>query len=246
MAVITRLGKGSPLTYEEMDGNFTQLDNFIKKKVGDSWAQKTSVAKGRDNHTAVVNDGKMYIFGGYDGSNKLGDLWEYDITNDSWTQKTSGATARENHTAVVSNGKMYVFGGEDDNGYLGDLWEYDIANDSWTQKTSGATARGWHTAVVSNGKMYVFGGESNDADYLNSLLIYTLPGFIQALSSDIVLNKSNREGTFLSEALDNLNLFSATKTLDETGLTSGDIISYDGNKFVRDLKFSSKNLMKKD
>ena len=130
---------------------------------GDSWAQKTPTGGPpaiRCSHTAVVYNGKMYIFGGYTGSpaSRKNDIWEYDIAGNSWTQKTSGATGRNGHTAIVYNGEMYIFGGYNASAaILNDVWKYNIAGDSWVQKTSGASIRAFHTAIVTDDcRMYVF------------------------------------------------------------------------------------------
>jgi len=121
------------------------------------WTQKTSGASARDSSTSAIYQDKMYIFGGWDGGNRLNDIWEYDITNDTWTQKTSGVTARSDSTSAIYQDKMYIFGGYSGS-YLNDMWEYDITNDTWTQKTSGATARYDSTSVIYQDKMYIFGG----------------------------------------------------------------------------------------
>ncbi len=38
----------------------------------------------RFGHTAVVNKGKMYIFGGWDGNQTMSDILEYNLSSDSW------------------------------------------------------------------------------------------------------------------------------------------------------------------
>ena len=66
------------------------------------WFQKNSGAAARGDHTAVVHNGKIYIFAGDDHNpGVLNDLWEYNIATDSWTQKTSGPVTRECHSAVI-------------------------------------------------------------------------------------------------------------------------------------------------
>ena len=162
---------------------FIKAPNSVIKDAfqGLSWTQKTSGATGRDAATSVIYQDKMYIFGGYDGSNRLNDMWEYDITNDTWAQKTSGATGREQSTSVIYQDKMYIFGGNtDSSNYLNDMWEYDITNDTWTQKTSGATARSGLTSVIYQDKMYIFGGGGNDMweyDITNDNLNYRFGSF---------------------------------------------------------------------
>jgi N-acetylneuraminic acid mutarotase len=141
------------------------------------WFQKTSGATARTDHTAVVHNGKMYVFAGDDhNSGILNDLWEYDIATDTWTQKTSGPVSRDCHSAVIYNDQVYIFGGYQDEEphRANDVWKYDITNNSWTQKTSGATGRNNHTAVVYDGKMYIFGGKDNDRITLNDLWEYDI------------------------------------------------------------------------
>ena len=141
----------------------------------ETWTQLTSGAAVRSGHSAIENNGKMYIFGGA-GPSYLNDLWEYDIAGDSWIQLTSGATARAGHSAIEYNGKMYIFGGHAGSTGFNTIWEYDIEGDSWTQLTSGATARFFHSAIEYNGKMYIFGGDNLSVDPYNDVWEYDIDG----------------------------------------------------------------------
>ena len=75
--------------------------------------------------TAATN-GKVYLFGGADGSYKS-DLWEYDPATSTWTQKADGPSARFYHVMVTASDNMiYMFGGAIPNvGYSGELWKID-------------------------------------------------------------------------------------------------------------------------
>jgi hypothetical protein len=77
------------------------------------WNQKTGRVPPVGDHSAVVYNGKMYVFGGHDDNDSYNDLWEYDFESDSWVWKSEGSTPRDTHSAVVYNGKMYIFGGWD-------------------------------------------------------------------------------------------------------------------------------------
>ena len=59
------------------------------------WNQKNSLVTTVGDHSAVVYNGKMYIFGGSDDDYFYNDLWEYDFESDSWVLKTEGATSRD-------------------------------------------------------------------------------------------------------------------------------------------------------
>ena len=88
----------------------------------------------RELHTAVYDDAgnHMVVFGGYDGSSSLNDVWVLSHANGSggtptWTQlsPTGGPPAgRYWHTAVydVAGNNMIVFDGAGDSGVLNDVW----------------------------------------------------------------------------------------------------------------------------
>lgn len=68
----------------------------------------------RNSHSAVSNGTSLFVFGGQDDeNNKLGDLWEFNLTTKQWAQigKSLPDHARSGHTAVAFGNKMYVFGG---------------------------------------------------------------------------------------------------------------------------------------
>lgn len=137
-------------------------------------------------HTAVTIDGKMYVFGGYDGVSSLNDLYVYDpAAGGSWTDLSipGGGTppsARYSHTALTIDDKMYIFGGSDGGSNLNDLHVYDPAGGgTWTDLSTRAggtppSARLTHSAVPIEGKMYVFGGDQSGG-LINELYEYTTP-----------------------------------------------------------------------
>mmetsp|Transcript_27678 Transcript_27678/g.27541 ORF Transcript_27678/g.27541 Transcript_27678/m.27541 type:complete len:104 (+) Transcript_27678:79-390(+) len=40
----------------------------------------------RDRHVAVVYNRSIYIFGGYDGFNRVNDFYEYNVDTESWQE----------------------------------------------------------------------------------------------------------------------------------------------------------------
>src|SRR5690242_3243623 len=45
-------------------------------------------------HTAAVKNGKIYVFGGYNGSDYFNDLYTYDLTNYTWEKLNSTGPSR--------------------------------------------------------------------------------------------------------------------------------------------------------
>ena len=56
-------------------------------------------------------EGKLYVFGGWDGARFVATVYEYDPGRDAWTARTPMPTARGFAGAAVAGGKVYVVGG---------------------------------------------------------------------------------------------------------------------------------------
>ncbi|CAE7947459.1 unnamed protein product, partial [Symbiodinium sp. KB8] len=107
-------------------------------------AQKPSV---RTDHSCVVFEASLYIFGGFDGRTRFQDLHLFNTEEREWMQVTDTdnvPVGRFGHSAVVY---QFVFGGWDGHDTLDDLYEFSIT-----------TSRYRHSAVVHGCCMFVFGG----------------------------------------------------------------------------------------
>ena len=70
----------------------------------------------RDGHSAVLapDNHTIFVFGGFDGTTQLSDLWALDTRNFEWRElKPEGASppARCMHSAQMVHGQMIIFGG---------------------------------------------------------------------------------------------------------------------------------------
>lgn len=115
---------------------------------------------------------KGYVCGGYDGKNRLTDLWEYNATQDFWTQKADfpgiGRTAA---TAFTLGDKGFLGTGYDGDNYLNDFWEYDPSSNIWTRKTDFAgSARYGAISFGIDGNGYL--GTGYDGNYLKDMWKY--------------------------------------------------------------------------
>jgi elongation factor P hydroxylase len=131
----------------------------------DDWTEATAAAPwtGRQFHTSVVHDSRIWIIGGLlSNGSFVNDVW-YSSDGVNWTQATASApwAARGYHASVVYDGKMWIMGGYT-NSYKNDVW-YSSDGANWTQATASApwSARGYHASVIHDSKMWIIGG--NDA-----------------------------------------------------------------------------------
>ncbi len=119
----------------------------------------------RFGQSAVLWQGALYVFGGYDQHGFCCDgLHAFQFARNAWFKelKTTGkARERYHHTAVVYGRCMYIFGGRSDNEALEDLLEYHFDARSWSiiTTTGSPPSKRWgHSAAVVGDRMFVFGG----------------------------------------------------------------------------------------
>ncbi|CAI2360532.1 unnamed protein product [Moneuplotes crassus] len=90
----------------------------------------------RSSHSCVHSDGKLYIYGGKDeDTNKLNDLWEFDLKTQTWKEITitqDVPLSRSGHSATVYKNFMIIFGGIHElTQELNDLEAFDLKSKKW-------------------------------------------------------------------------------------------------------------------
>ena len=147
--------------------------------------------------TFTIGD-KVYIGGGYDGSDRLQDFWSLDQATGTWTKIASfPGIARNSAVAFAASGKGYVGTGydEDDN-KLKDFWEYNPATNAWTRKADfGGSARYGAVAFSISDKGYVTTGY--DGSYLKDLWEYNPSGDVWTQKASLAGSKRSDAVTFV-------------------------------------------------
>ncbi len=113
-----------------------------------------------------------YVGMGYDGEDRLKDIWEYDVDRNTWLQKADlPGEARNGAVAFATETRGYVGTGYDGINKLGDFWEYDPTTNTWEQKADfGGSARYDAVAFSIDNKGYICSGY--DGNYLKDLWQY--------------------------------------------------------------------------
>lgn len=127
------------------------------------WYSRSPMPMPLSAYALIAFEGKLYIFGGWNGNVYVGNVYVYDPSQDRWEEKTSMPTARGYAGAAVSSGKIFVFGGT--NGDVLDVNEaYQPSLDDgdgtpWEVRAPLPEKRyGMGTASVAD-IIHVFGGE---------------------------------------------------------------------------------------
>ena len=125
-----------------------------------------SSSKATVTATVEIKGKQIFVLGGYDGSNRLNDVW-FSADGANWRQETANAewSQRPLHQALSHNGMLYVLGGYDGNN-RNDVWS-SADGQNWSLETNAA---GWagrydHQALSHNGRLYVLGGDDNTNFY---------------------------------------------------------------------------------
>ena len=133
------------------------------------WKKGAPFPEADEELYGVTTNGKLYVFGGWDGGKARGVAYEYDPVTDKWTKKTSMPRPAHHAALAAANGKIYVMGGfvppKDTAIPVGgawepidNAWEYDPAADSWKSLPPLPGKRGSAVAAEVGGKIYVIGG----------------------------------------------------------------------------------------
>ncbi|KAM9850892.1 leucine-zipper-like transcriptional regulator 1 homolog isoform 2-T2 [Aulostomus maculatus] len=125
--------KGSSQDFWSLD-----LDAMTWSALNDS--KQGSLGPGpRHNHSAMVYQSCMYLFGGLKGLREQRDFWKWNSISCTWSslRTKSGPSRLMGHSAVVYKDSMLLFGGgESQNNPNNCLWRYSFTSQTWGQVAS--------------------------------------------------------------------------------------------------------------
>jgi N-acetylneuraminic acid mutarotase len=159
---------GFALAYNSMvlsiGGYHGHLDNEQAEFLGympgsDSWGGFPNSPIPRTSWAVAVANDKMYLFGGWDGSNETNLIEVYNLDTQGWTLL---CCVPRNHllgAAGEIGGRIYLAGGGGNySGLKAETDIFDPATNSWTVGANIPTMRGAVAGAAVGGKLYVAGG----------------------------------------------------------------------------------------
>jgi 6-phosphogluconolactonase (cycloisomerase 2 family) len=148
------------LSYTE---NVSSETNFTVETNSPGWSARGLLS------SAVFNS-KLWIMGGWDGTNRYNDVWS-SSNGVNWTQETASAawSARDGHTSLFFDNKVWVIGGQTSSQFTNEVWSSSDGI-NWTLEANAPwTGRTQHTSVVYDNKIWVIGGSSDASTRLNDV-----------------------------------------------------------------------------
>jgi N-acetylneuraminic acid mutarotase len=124
----------------------------------DRWEQGTALPTALSAYALVTFEGRLYLFGGWDGEHFLSSVYEYDPDQATWGARSQMLTARAYAGAAVAGEKIYVLGGYNGKEALAVNEEYLPNLDTWSLRSTLPTGR-YAMGVASIADLiYIVGG----------------------------------------------------------------------------------------
>ncbi len=129
------------------------------------WETRASLPVALSAYALAAVDGRLYLFGGWDGKEIVDTVYAYDPETDSWQPGTAMSSARSFTAAVALEGRILLIGGWDGARPLDTVQVYFPQRDQggvnpWEDHAPLPEPRSAVGAAVIAGLVYVFGGES--------------------------------------------------------------------------------------
>jgi N-acetylneuraminic acid mutarotase len=164
-----RLASGAPTTTVE-----------VYNPQNDLWTTLKPLPQPRSGYSLAAVEGKLYLFGGWDGATYRSEVWQYNPDRDEWSERSPMPTPRAYAGAAVVEGQIYVIGGENTDGALTVNERYTPAAEGgqpWATQQPLLAPRSHMAVVVSNNRIFVVGGTATN----DQLLVYNTTWQIQAI-----------------------------------------------------------------
>ncbi len=135
-----------------------------------AWTTTTGFSTARSAHATVAHNGYLYVIGGWDGANTIGDVLFAPINPDgsigAWAATSSlDPYPKDSHTCHAYNGYMYVICGKENGTPRQEIMYSAINADGtlagWSTAGTFYSPRYNHTSVIYNGYLYIIGGRNS-------------------------------------------------------------------------------------
>jgi|HigsolmetaAR202D_1030399.scaffolds.fasta_scaffold00156_30 Response regulator containing a CheY-like receiver domain and an HTH DNA-binding domain len=136
----------------------------------ETWSTGQALPEPRSAYSLAVFEGRMYLFGGWDGQEYRSEVFRFDPNANSWEVLTSMPTQRAFSCAAVSpEGEVFVIGGQNSTGRLYTNESYHPALEGsssdfpWNQRKPLDEPRSQSACGALDNEIYVFGGDQAQA-----------------------------------------------------------------------------------
>jgi DNA-binding CsgD family transcriptional regulator/N-acetylneuraminic acid mutarotase len=146
------------------NGNPTQVLEVYDLRLA-RWQSLAPLPAALSAYALAAVDGRLYLFGGWDGQQIVDTVYAYDPESNAWQLGTAMSSRRAFAAAVALEGRILLIGGTDGAHPLDTVQVYFPQRDQaganpWEEHTPLPQPRSAVGAASIAGLVYVFGGES--------------------------------------------------------------------------------------
>ncbi len=132
----------------------------------DTWQPRAALPAALEGAALVSMEGRLYLFGGWDGQQAVAGVYAYAPDLDRWEARSSLPQPRAYAAAASVDGKVILAGGQNADGTLSSVLHYFPTRDapgstSWQDGTPLPEPRAHASAASLAGVLYLVGGEAN-------------------------------------------------------------------------------------
>lgn len=135
----------------------------------DTWTALRPIPAPRSRYALTALDGKLYLFGGWDGTNYSDAVWRYNPDDDTWQRLNNMPTLLADAGAVAVDGLIYLIGGENASGPLNQSMRYNPADEGrvpWSSMPPLPEPRARMGITLAGTQIFVVGGNLTSSDLL--------------------------------------------------------------------------------
>eukprot|EP00884_Botryococcus_braunii_P015697 jgi/Botrbrau1/2810/Bobra.0125s0021.1 len=143
----------------------------------------------RSGAACLLQDGRLYIFGGSVKGARMNDLWTLDLSSFMWREVVTSGNApspRQFASVCAGGGLLFLHGGRS-NFVLEDLFVLDLVTKTWAEVVLGseesAPARHSHVSAIHDGHLYIYGGLNELGSTSDNMMVLETPSVETNLST---------------------------------------------------------------
>jgi DNA-binding CsgD family transcriptional regulator/N-acetylneuraminic acid mutarotase len=133
----------------------------------DQWESRAALPSGVSAYALTSYEGKLYLFGGWDGQDYVKTVYRYDPEFDRWERQSDLPEVRGFAAAVPQEGRILVIGGRDEESALDSVLAYYPTRDAeeedpWESAPKLPEPRYGLNALALANSIYLFGGATDE------------------------------------------------------------------------------------
>lgn len=176
---------------QESSGPIRASNNDDPQEMQADALQSQPVPTRRFGYVSVVHDGKFVLFGGFDGSRWLNDMYVFDFLTATWTQIQARGpmpSARSCPAWAKSDTHVFIQGGYDGVERKSDFFALDLQTYTWTEMPCLGTPpspRYFHACCLFDNRMYLYGGYSG-SERLADMVIFPCLRYVRDHAHNLI------------------------------------------------------------